>query len=202
MTIHYISWSRIDDIAMLFVSSQFPDANRKYSEFMIQYELNQRISEKPLLSLDEAKLFVDFVQQQGKTVVFTNGCFDILHAGHVQYLAKAKALGDVLVVAINSDASVRRIKGEKRPINHQDDRAYILKNLKSVDVVLLFEDDTPLRVIETLLPDVLVKGNDWAIENIVGKEVVESHGGRVQTIEFLDGRSTSSTIEKVLKAYC
>ncbi|KER11099.1 MAG: D-beta-D-heptose 1-phosphate adenosyltransferase [[Candidatus Thermochlorobacteriaceae] bacterium GBChlB] len=160
------------------------------------------MSEKPLLSLDEAKLFVDFVQQQGKTVVFTNGCFDILHAGHVQYLAKAKALGDILVVAINSDASVRRIKGEKRPINHQDDRAYILKNLKSVDAVLLFEDDTPLRVIETLLPDVLVKGNDWAVENIVGKDAVESHGGRVQTIEFLDGRSTTGTIEKVLKAYC
>jgi D-beta-D-heptose 7-phosphate kinase/D-beta-D-heptose 1-phosphate adenosyltransferase len=169
---------------------------------MIQHELNQRISEKPLLSLDEAKRFVDFMQQQGKTVVFTNGCFDILHAGHVQYLAKAKALGDILVVAINSDASVRRIKGEKRPINHQDDRAYILKNLKSVDAVLLFEDDTPLRVIETLLPDVLVKGNDWAVENIVGKDAVESHGGRVQTIEFLDGRSTTGTIEKVLKAYC
>lgn len=157
--------------------------------------------EKSLLTLEEAKAFVALRQQKGQTVVFTNGCFDILHAGHVQYLSKAKALGDVLVVAINSDASVRRLKGEKRPINTQEDRAYILKNLKAVDAVLLFEDDTPLSVIETLLPDVLVKGGDWAIENIVGKEVVEAHGGSVQTISFLDGRSTTSTIEKILKVY-
>jgi D-beta-D-heptose 7-phosphate kinase/D-beta-D-heptose 1-phosphate adenosyltransferase len=157
--------------------------------------------EKSLLTLEEAKAFVALRQQQGQTVVFTNGCFDILHAGHVQYLSKAKALGDVLVVAINSDASVKRLKGEKRPINTQEDRAYILKNLKAVDAVLLFEDDTPLSVIETLLPDVLVKGGDWAIENIVGKDVVEAHGGSVQTISFLDGRSTTGTIEKILKAY-
>jgi rfaE bifunctional protein nucleotidyltransferase chain/domain len=157
--------------------------------------------EKPLLTLEEAKTFVDFHQQQGRTVVFTNGCFDILHAGHVQYLNKAKALGDVLVVAINSDASVRKIKGDKRPINTQEDRAYILKNLKAVDAVLLFEDDTPLSVIETLLPDVLVKGADWAVENIVGREIVEAHGGTVQTISFLAGRSTTGTIEKILNAY-
>ncbi|MCS6988474.1 MAG: D-glycero-beta-D-manno-heptose 1-phosphate adenylyltransferase [Chloroherpetonaceae bacterium] len=156
---------------------------------------------KPILTLAEAKAFVEFHQQLGRTVVFTNGCFDILHAGHVRYLNEAKALGDVLVVAINSDASVRRIKGEKRPINSQNDRAYILKNLKAVDAVLLFEDDTPLAVIETLLPDVLVKGADWAIENIVGKDVVEAHGGRVQTVSFLEGRSTTGTIEKILKAY-
>ncbi len=158
-------------------------------------------NEKALLTLEEAKAFVRFHQQQGRTVVFTNGCFDILHAGHVQYLNKAKALGDVLVVAINSDASVKRLKGEKRPINTQEDRAYLLKNLKAVDAVLLFEDDTPLSVIETLLPDVLVKGADWAVENIVGKDVVEAHGGSVQTISFLDGRSTTGTIEKILNAY-
>lgn len=157
--------------------------------------------EKSLLTLEEAKAFVSFHQQQGRTVVFTNGCFDILHAGHVQYLNKAKALGDVLVVAINSDASVRRLKGKNRPINTQQDRAYLLKNLKAVDAVLLFEDDTPLSVIETLLPDVLVKGADWAVENIVGKEIVEAHGGSVQTISFLDGRSTTGTIEKILNAY-
>ncbi len=157
--------------------------------------------EKSLLTLEEAKAFVAFHQQQGRTVVFTNGCFDILHAGHVQYLNKAKALGDVLIVAINSDASVKRLKGEKRPINTQEDRAYLLKNLKAVDAVLLFEDDTPLSVIETLLPDVLVKGADWAVENIVGREIVEAHGGSVQTISFLEGRSTTGTIEKILNAY-
>ncbi len=157
--------------------------------------------EKPFLTLQEAKRFVTFHQQQGHTVVFTNGCFDILHAGHVQYLNKAKALGDVLIVAINSDASVKRLKGEKRPINTATDRAYILKNLKAVDAVLCFEEDTPLAVIETLLPDVLVKGADWAVEDIVGREVVEAHGGSVQTIPLLEGRSTTSTIEKILNAY-
>jgi rfaE bifunctional protein nucleotidyltransferase chain/domain len=157
--------------------------------------------DKPIFTLDEAKAFVQFHQQQGKSVVFTNGCFDILHAGHVQYLAKAKALGDVLVVAINSDASVKRIKGERRPINNEADRALILKSLKSVDAVLLFENDTPLEVIETLLPDVLAKGADWDLNKIVGKDIVEANGGRVQTISFLEGRSTTGTIEKVLKAY-
>ncbi len=154
-----------------------------------------------ILPLDDAKQLVYRAQQLGKTVVFTNGCFDILHAGHVQYLEKAKALGDMLIVAINSDASVRRLKGAPRPINSEQDRAYILSRLKPVDAVVVFDDDTPLRVIETLLPDILVKGSDWAVENIVGKDIVEAHGGEVRTIEFLDGRSTSGTIEKILKAY-
>lgn len=157
--------------------------------------------ESAILPLDEAQKMVARAQQLGKTVVFTNGCFDILHAGHVQYLEKARALGDMLVVAINSDASVRRLKGEKRPINSEQDRAYILSRLKPVDAVVLFDDDTPLRVIETLLPDVLVKGDDWAVENIVGKDVVEAAGGEVRTIAFLDGRSTTGTIEKILNAY-
>jgi len=154
-----------------------------------------------ILPLDAAKQLVYRAQQLGKTVVFTNGCFDILHAGHVQYLEKAKALGDMLIVAINSDASVRRLKGAPRPINSEQDRAYILSRLKPVDAVVVFDDDTPLRVIETLLPDILVKGSDWDVENIVGKDIVEADGGEVRTIEFLDGRSTSGIIEKILKAY-
>ncbi len=185
---------------MGFVSSRTSSAQERITQNTMTTALSLDL-EKPLLMLEEAKMFVQFHQQQGRTVVFTNGCFDILHAGHVQYLNKAKALGDVLVVAINSDASVRKIKGDKRPINTQEDRAYILKNLKAVDAVLLFEDDTPLAVIETLLPDVLVKGADWAVEKIVGKEVVEAHGGTVQTISFLEGRSTTGTIEKILNAY-
>lgn len=155
-----------------------------------------------ILPLEAAQKLVSQVKQLGKTVVFTNGCFDILHAGHVQYLEKAKALGDFLVVAINSDASVRRLKGEKRPINSEHDRAYILSRLKPVDAVVLFEEDTPLRIIEALLPDVLVKGADWTIENIVGKDIVEAHGGEVRTIEFLSGRSTTGTIEKIRSIYC
>ncbi|MDX2129281.1 MAG: D-glycero-beta-D-manno-heptose 1-phosphate adenylyltransferase [Chloroherpetonaceae bacterium] len=159
------------------------------------------MSDSSILLLSEAKALVKANQNKGKSVVFTNGCFDILHAGHVQYLQKARDLGDLLVVAINSDASVKRIKGEKRPINTEEDRAYVLKGLRSVDAVIVFDEDTPYEVIKALIPDVLVKGGDWAIENIVGKDIVEAHGGEVKTISFLAGRSTSNVIEKVLKAY-
>ena len=132
-----------------------------------------------------------------KTVVFTNGCFDILHRGHIDYLAKAKALGDVLIVGLNDDASVRRLKGPQRPVVGQDDRATVLAALKSVDEVCIFTEDTPYEIIKALVPDVLVKGADWPIEKVVGKDIVESAGGIVQTIEFLPNRSTSSIIEKI-----
>ncbi|ACF14393.1 rfaE bifunctional protein [Chloroherpeton thalassium ATCC 35110] len=156
---------------------------------------------KALLSRKDAQAFVQSNKQAGKKVVFTNGCFDILHAGHVQYLNQAKALGDVLIIGLNADASVRRLKGEKRPINSEEDRAFVLNGLKAVDAVVVFEEDTPLELIQALLPDVLVKGGDWAIDKIVGREVVEANGGKVKTISFLDGRSTTGTIEKILIAY-
>ncbi len=136
----------------------------------------------------------------GKTVVFTNGCFDILHRGHIDYLAKAKSLGDVLVVGVNDDASVKRLKGPQRPVVGQDDRASVLAALKSVDYVCLFSEDTPYEIIKALVPDVLVKGADWPIDKVVGKDVVESAGGIVQTIEFLPHRSTSSIIEKIAQS--
>jgi D-beta-D-heptose 7-phosphate kinase/D-beta-D-heptose 1-phosphate adenosyltransferase len=134
--------------------------------------------------------------------VFTNGCFDILHAGHVRYLAQAKALGDRLVVGLNSDASVRRLKGEQRPINTLEDRATVLASLASVDWVVPFgddatENDTPLQLISTILPDVLVKGGDYSIATIVGADVVIAHGGEVQVLTFVDGRSTSKVIRKI-----
>lgn len=130
------------------------------------------------------------------TVVFTNGVFDILHAGHVTYLEAARALGDVLVVGLNSDASVRRLKGPTRPVNTQEDRACVLAALRCVDHVVVFDDDTPLRVITDLLPDVLVKGADYTRDTVVGADVVEQHGGRVALIPLLEGRSTTSIIAR------
>jgi rfaE bifunctional protein nucleotidyltransferase chain/domain len=137
-----------------------------------------------------------------KKIVFTNGCFDLLHAGHADYLNKAKSLGDTLVVGINSDASVRRIKGEKRPILPQQMRAYLLDNLKPVDYVVIFEEDTPLELIKAIKPDVLVKGADWDLERIVGADFVLSYGGRVERIAFSFDISTSKVIERILDLYC
>ena len=136
-------------------------------------------------------------RNEKKTVVFTNGVFDIIHKGHVEYLSKAKALGDILIVGMNSDASVKRIKGPLRPIVDEADRAYVLANLKPVDYVFIFEEDTPFALISAVVPDVLVKGADWDISKIVGREVVEDAGGSVQTIEFVPDRSTTNIIQRI-----
>lgn len=141
------------------------------------------------------------LRREGKTVVFTNGTFDILHRGHVEYLAAARHRGDVLVVGVNTDASVRRIKGRSRPINPLRDRACVLAELRSVDYVCAFGEDTPADLIALLLPDVLVKGADWSKNDIVGADVVERHGGRVDRIRLTPGRSTTAMISKVLHAY-
>ena len=138
---------------------------------------------------------------QNKKVVFTNVCFDIVHSGHVDYLNKAKDLGDILVIGLNSDRSVREIKGEKRPIVNQEERAFVLKNLKCVDYVILFDEPTPKEIIDQIIPDILIKGGDWAIENIVGREVVEANGGEVKTIQFVTFQSTTNIIKKVLETY-
>jgi D-beta-D-heptose 7-phosphate kinase/D-beta-D-heptose 1-phosphate adenosyltransferase len=136
-------------------------------------------------------------RSKGSTVVFTNGCFDILHAGHVHYLAKAKKLGDILVVGLNSDKSVRAIKGSARPINNELDRANVLSALESVDYVCIFNEPTPKRLIEELEPDVLVKGGDWKIKDIVGASFVTARGGSVKTIPFVKGRSTTSLLKRI-----
>ena len=131
-----------------------------------------------------------------QTVVFTNGVFDILHAGHVMYLEAARNMGDVLVVGLNADASVSRLKGPTRPVNTENDRAQVLAALRCVDHVVIFTEDTPLRVITELLPDVLIKGGDYTRDTIVGADVVEARGGLVATIPLLEGRSTTNIIEK------
>ncbi len=138
----------------------------------------------------------------GRKIVFTNGCFDIVHAGHVDYLEKAKALGDILVVGLNSDDSIRRIKGDRRPVIPQDMRARVLSSLKPVDYVVIFDEDTPLNLIKAIRPDVLVKGGDWEIDKIVGKDFVESYGGKVITIPFEYDISTSKIIQKITELYC
>jgi rfaE bifunctional protein nucleotidyltransferase chain/domain len=138
-------------------------------------------------------------QLQNKIVVFTNGCFDVIHPGHIYILERAKALGDVLIVGLNSDASVKRLKGASRPIFNQNDRSEILDALKSVDYVTIFEEDTPLKLIEFFKPDVLVKGGDWPIEKIVGYDFVASYGGMVKSIPYIQGYSTTHIIEKIQK---
>jgi rfaE bifunctional protein nucleotidyltransferase chain/domain len=137
------------------------------------------------------------LRDEGKRIVFTNGCFDLLHPGHIHTLTQAKALGDVLVVAINSDASVKRLKGERRPILNQEERAVMLSALAMVDYVTIFAENTPLEVIRLLLPDVLVKGGDWGADAVVGREVVEANGGEVVLIPYQTGFSTTDIIERI-----
>ncbi len=141
------------------------------------------------------------LKSKGKRIVFTNGCFDLLHLGHVRYLEEAKSLGDILVVAVNSDSSVRKLKGPKRPILPASDRTEILSGLGSVDYVTIFNEPDPLKLITSLKPDLLVKGGDWARDQIVGREVVENSGGKLLIIPFVKGTSTTNVIDTVLKRF-
>ena len=145
----------------------------------------------------ELKKIISALKKQGKRIVFTNGCFDILHYGHIKYLQDAKNLADVLVLGLNSDSSVRKIKGSARPINKQLDRARVLSALTCVDHLTTFSEDTPLKLIKLIQPDVLVKGGDWQKEKIVGADFVKSYGGKVLAIPYLKGYSTTRLIEKV-----
>ena len=150
-------------------------------------------------NLGAAKNVVNRWKEEGKKVVFTNGCFDLLHLGHVDYLEKARALGDKLVLGLNSDASISRFKGEGRPIQDQHSRAHVMASLQFIDLVVLFNEDTPLALISELQPDVLVKGSDYLAENIVGADVVKKSGGVVRTIDFVPGYSTTTIVEKIKK---
>lgn len=140
------------------------------------------------------------LEQEGQRLVFTNGAFDILHAGHVTYLNFARAQGDALVVGLNSDASVKRYKGDKRPVNSQQDRALVLAALECVDYVVIFDEDEPKALIADILPDVLVKGADWA-HYVSGRDIVEANGGKVVLADMVEGRSTTNTISRIVEAY-
>ncbi len=157
--------------------------------------------EQKIKTRKELVRIIKDLKENGKRIVFTNGCFDLLHIGHVRYLEKAKALGDVLVVGVNSDSSVRKLKGPNRPILPEKERAGILSGLGCVDYVTIFSEIDPLKVITSLRPDVLVKGGDWAKEQIVGKEVVERLGGEVVILPFVKGASSSTLIQTILKRF-
>lgn len=159
------------------------------------------MTQNKIKKLSCLKNIVRQLQKKRKTVVFTNGCFDILHLGHIRYLEKARALGDCLIVAVNSDFSVRRLKGESRPVFGDKERAAVLAALQCVDYVVVFADDTPLCLIESLRPDVLVKGGDWKISDIVGSKTVFSYGGKVRRIGYIKGYSTTSAIARIAAAY-
>jgi D-beta-D-heptose 7-phosphate kinase/D-beta-D-heptose 1-phosphate adenosyltransferase len=150
---------------------------------------------------DKLREILNDARIRGKTIVFTNGCFDIIHVGHVHYLQDAKKLGDILVVAVNSDASVRNLKGDKRPLVPQDERADVIAALGSVNYVSIFDETTPLALINTLRPDILVKGGDWNEKDVVGRDEVRSWGGRVEIIPETKGASTTNIVEKIRQLY-
>jgi len=154
-------------------------------------------SEDKIRSLSEARKKVAEWKAKGEKVVFTNGCFDLLHLGHIDYLEKARNLGDRLILGLNTDDSVSRFKGPERPVQDQHSRARVLAALQFIDIVVFFNEDTPLELISELLPDILVKGSDYLAENIVGADVVKKHGGVVKTIDFVEGYSATRIIEKI-----
>jgi len=154
-----------------------------------------------ILKLSDLVKELEGLRKAGKRIAFTNGCFDILHAGHVRYLAAARSKGDILVLGLNSDASVRSIKTDNRPIVRQDQRAEVLAGLESVDYITIFDEPDPLYLIQTIEPDVLIKGADWEEAEIIGSEVVKSYGGDVVRIKVVSGISTSGIIHKILERY-
>ena len=156
---------------------------------------------KKIKARKELLRIIKNLKAKGKQIVFTNGCFDLLHLGHVRYLEEAKALGDVLVVGVNSDSSVRKLKGPKRPILPEEERTEILSGLGCVDYITIFNEADPLKLITSLKPNLLVKGGDWTREQIVGREVVERSGGELVIIPFVKGASTSNVIDTILKRY-
>ena len=155
-----------------------------------------------VVELETARKIRADAKKRGLQVVFTNGCFDILHRGHIEYLNESKSLGDILILGLNSDKSVRKIKGEGRPIQSDEDRALILCNLRSVDYVVIFDEDTPQRLIDLLLPDVLVKGGDYSVGDIVGRETVWKADGKVVVVKEREGYSTSDMIKRIKSGTC
>lgn len=161
---------------------------------------NLKEIENKILDEERLSLWLDDCRKNNKSIVFSNGCFDIIHRGHIEYLAKASDLGDKFIIGLNTDASIKRLKGPSRPINNQDARAIVLAALQFVDAVVLFDEDTPYNLIKAVQPDVLVKGNDYKPEDIVGYDIVTAKGGVVTTVELVKGYSTTNTIAKMRNA--
>jgi len=159
------------------------------------------MSKDKIVALSKCKSLSSRLKSRKKKIVFTNGCFDIIHIGHVKYLERAKALGDVLIVGVNSDSSMKKIKGSKRPIMGQDDRAGIVAGLESVDYVAIFNETTPFKLIRSIRPDVLVKGADWKPRKIVGADFIGSYGGKTISIPLVKGKSTSLILHKIINKF-
>jgi D-glycero-beta-D-manno-heptose 1-phosphate adenylyltransferase len=155
-----------------------------------------------ILSLDLLQTERERLRRLGRRVVFTNGCFDLIHPGHIRYLQEARRLGDALIVALNSDRSVRELKGERRPILDQNERAEVMAALGCVDYVTIFDEPTPREIVAALLPDVLVKGGDWGVDRIVGRDEVEAAGGKVLSLPFIEGCSTTDLVERIVRLNC
>jgi len=155
-----------------------------------------------ILDRNTLKNNLEALRKEGKKIAFTNGCFDILHVGHVRYLREAKKTGDILVLALNSDSSVRALKGEERPLVCEEERAEVLASLEYIDFITIFSESTPLELINHLKPDILIKGGDWAEDKVVGRDEVKNWGGHVKIIPEVEGKSTTNIVEKIKKIYC
>jgi len=193
--------ARLANIAAGIAVGKLGTSTVSPTEIINAIALTHSDSDSKIKNLDVLTAIISAEKARGKKVVFTNGCFDLLHAGHVKYLQKARSLGDLLVMGINSDASVRRLKGEKRPLIGEEERAHILAALDCIDYVVIFEEDTPLELITALKPHILAKGGDYTVDGVVGKDVVEAYGGRVELVQFVDGKSTTNIIERILERY-
>jgi D-beta-D-heptose 7-phosphate kinase/D-beta-D-heptose 1-phosphate adenosyltransferase len=170
-------------------------------EILDEIGREHRDSNNKIKNLDVLAGIIAAEKTRGKRIVFTNGCFDLLHVGHVKYLQKARSFGDILILGLNSDASIKRLKGDKRPLIAEGERAHILAALDCIDYVVIFDEDTPLHLIATLQPSILVKGGDYTLDGVVGREIVEAAGGRVELVQFVDGKSTTNIIGKILESY-
>jgi D-beta-D-heptose 7-phosphate kinase/D-beta-D-heptose 1-phosphate adenosyltransferase len=197
----------IDDSAKLantaagIVVGKLGTSTLKPSEILDEIGREHRDSDNKIKNLDVLAEIISAEKSRGKKIVFTNGCFDLLHVGHVKYLQKARSFGDLLILGLNSDASIKRLKGDKRPLIGEEERAHILAALDCIDYVVVFDEDTPLNLIETLKPSILVKGGDYTLDGVVGREIVEAAGGRVELVQFVDGKSTTNIIGKILESY-
>jgi len=193
--------ARLANTAAGIVVGKLGTSTLKPAEILDEIGREHRDSDNKIKNLDVLAELISAEKSRGKKIVFTNGCFDLLHVGHVKYLQKARSFGDILILGLNSDASIKRLKGEKRPLIGEEERAHILAALDCIDYVVVFDEDTPLNLIEALRPSVLVKGGDYTLDGVVGREVVEAAGGRVELVQFVDGKSTTNIIGKILESY-
>lgn len=197
----YDDSAKLANTAAGIVVGKLGTSTLKPAEILDEVGREHRDSDNKIKNLDVLAEIIAAEKGRGKKVVFTNGCFDLLHVGHVKYLQKARSFGDLLILGLNSDASIKRLKGDKRPLIAEEERAHILAALDCIDYVVVFEEDTPLQLIETLKPSILVKGGDYTLDGVVGREIVEAAGGRVELVQFVDGKSTSNIIGKILESY-